>query len=195
MNDRSIRIKEVQSRKDRKRFITFPWLIYAGDPNWVPPLIREEKKKLSPRSNPFWDHAEAAFYLAFRGEEPVGRIAAIEDRLFIDYHREKTGYFGFFECRDDTEAARLLLKTAETWLKERGLNKMIGPLNPSTNDICGLLIEGYDTPPKIMMPYNPPYYPKLLEDRGLTKAKDLLAYRIPVPEEMNPRLEKISIVL
>ena len=195
MNELPIRIEEVQSGKDLKRFITFPWLVYANDPNWVPPLIREEKKKLSPRSNPFWEHATGAFFLAYRGEKAVGRIAAIEDRIFIDYHREKTGYFGFFECRDDPEAARLLLRTAEAWLKERGLEKMIGPLNPSTNDICGLLVEGFDSPPRLMMPYNPAYYPTLLENSGLAKAKDLLAYRIPVPKEMNPRLERLSAVL
>jgi len=195
MGTTDIRIKEVNSRSELKQFITLPWKIYQGNPYWVPPLISEEKKLRSPGKNPFWDHAERAIFLAFRNDEAVGRIAAIVDRDFIAYHKEETGYFGFFECLNDPEAARALFSAVEAWLKDRGIQKMIGPLNPSTNATCGLLLEGYDSPPKLMMPYTLPYYHQLLKGRGLTKAKDLLAYRIPVPEEMNPRLEKIAVVL
>ncbi|MFH1038505.1 MAG: N-acetyltransferase [PVC group bacterium] len=190
-----VRIKEVDSKKSLKQFLTLPWPIYRNSPHWVPPLIREDKKLFSPRHNPFWEHADRALFIAYRGDQPAGRIAAIEDRDFIAYHREKTGYFGFFECFDDPAAARALFTAAESWLKARGMEKMIGPLNPSTNAVCGLLLEGYDSPPRFMMPYTLPYYHSLLEGCGLEKAKDLLAYRIPVPQEMNPRLEKLAAVL
>lgn len=195
MNHPAIRIQKVHTKGELKQFITLPWKIYRGNPYWVPPLISEEKKLLSPGRNPFWEHAERELFIAFRGKEAVGRIAAIVDRDFIAYHNEQTGYFGFFECLDDHEAARALFSATEAWLKEQGLKKMIGPLNPSTNATCGLLLEGYDSSPKLMMPYTLPYYHTLLEECGLTKARDLLAYHIPVPEKMNPRLEKIAVVL
>jgi hypothetical protein len=187
-----LRIVEVAGRRDLKTFLTFPWRVYRGNPFWVPPLLPVEKALLTPGKDPFWEHAERALFLAFRGEEPVGRIAAIEDRDFIAYHRAPTGYFGFFECLDDPEAARSLFQIAEKWLQARKLTAMIGPLNPSTNNTCGFLLEGYDSPPKIMMPYTLPYYHRLCEECGLSKAKDLLAYRIPVPKEMNPRLETMA---
>lgn len=187
-----LRIAEVSDRGDFRAFLTFPWRVYRGNPFWVPPLLRVEKALLSPGKNPFWEHAERALFLAFRGEEPVGRIAAIADRDFIAYHRSATGYFGFFECRDDPEAASALFTAAESWLKARKLNAMIGPLNPSTNHTCGFLLEGYDSPPKFMMPYTLPYYHRLCAGGGLRKAKDLFAYRIPVPREMNPRLETLA---
>jgi len=195
MNQPPILIKEVADKHDLKRFITLPWSIYRGNPYWVPPLISEEKKLLSPGRNPFWDHAERELFIAFRGDQAVGRIAAIVDRDFISYHNEQTGYFGFFECLDDQEATRALFSAAKAWLKDRGLKKMIGPLNPSTNATCGMLLEGYDSSPKLMMPYTLPYYHPLLEGCGLTKARDLLAFHIPVPEKMNPRLEKIAVIL
>ena len=187
-----LRIVEVAGRRDLNAFLTFPGRVYRGNPFWVPPLLRVEKALLTPGENPFWEHAERALFLALRGEEPVGRIAAIRDRDFIAYHRSATGYFGFFECRDDPEAASALFAAAESWLKARKLAAMIGPLNPSTNHVCGFLLEGYDSPPKFMMPYTLPYYHRLCEGCGLRKAKDLLAYRIPVPREMNPRLETLA---
>ncbi len=195
MSPSPVRIVEVHSKKDLKDFITFPWKVYKNDPCWVPPLLSEEKKLLSPRRNPFWDHASKALFLAFREGEAVGRIAAIRDENYIDCHREQTGYFGFFECLNDPEAAQFLISAARDWLMARGLTKMLGPMNPTINETCGFLLEGYGSPPKLLMPYNPPYYHTLLEGCGLFKAKDLLAYRIPVPEEMNPRLVKLSDVL
>ncbi len=195
METTPLQIKEVITRRDLKRFLTFPWAVYRGNPHWVPPLLREEKKTLTPGRHPFWEHAERALFLALRNGEPVGRIAAIADRDYIEYHREQTGYFGVFECLDDPEAARILFQAAGEWLRSRGLKKMIGPLNPSTNGTCGFLLEGYDSPPRLMMPYTLPYYHDLMAACSLTKAKDLLAYRIPVPKEMNPRLEKIAAVL
>ena len=195
MTTASIQIREVKSAKDLKRFITFPWRIYRNDPNWVPPLIREEKKLLTPGKNPFWNHAERALFIAVKNGAAVGRIAAIKDHTFIDYHREATGYFGFFESVNEPPVAAKLFSVVQNWLKKRGLKKMIGPLNPSTNAICGFLLQGFDFPPKFMMPYTPPYYLNLAEASGLVKAKDLLAYRIPVPDKMNPRLEKLAGIL
>lgn len=195
MTASSIQIREVKTRKDLKAFIRFPWRIYQDYPNWVPPLIREDKKLLSPGINPFWNHAERALFIAEEDGEAVGRIAAIKDRDFIDYHGETTGYFGFFESVNERPVAGKLFAAAENWLNKQGLNKMIGPLNPSTNAICGFLLQGFDSPPKFMMPYTPPYYLSLAEKSGLIKAKDLLAYHIPVPEKMNPRLEKIAAIL
>jgi len=190
-----LQIKEVTTRRDLKRFLILPWTVYRGNSHWVPPLLREEKKNLTPGRHPFWEHAERMLFLASRDGEAVGRIAAIVDRNYIDYHRERTGYFGFFECLNDPEAAGALFQAAGDWLRSRGMEKMIGPLNPSTNGTCGFLLEGYDSPPRLMMPYTLPYYHELMSACSLTKAKDLLAYRIPVPKEMNPRLEKISAVL
>ncbi len=187
-------IEPVRGRAGLRRFLNFPPEVYRDDPNWVSPLLREEKKKLTPGRNPFWEHAERELFLAERAGRIVGRIAAIEDRLFNQYHRSRTGAFGFFECRNDPGAAAALLAAAESWLRGRRLEEIVGPLNPCTNDICGLLVEGFDSPPRIMMPYNPPYYPGLLEAAGYSKAKDLLAYRIPVPENpdvMNPRLGRL----
>ncbi len=190
-----LQLEEVISRRELKRFLRFPWEVYRSNPHWVPPLLREERKTLTPGIHPFWEHAKRSLFLAYRNGQAVGRIAAIEDRDFIEYHREPTGYFGYFECLNDPEAAGALLAEAQRWLAGRGLKKMIGPLNPSTNGVCGFLLEGYDSPPRLMMPYTPPYYHDLMGGGGLEKAKDLLAYRIPVPKEMNPRLEKISAIL
>lgn len=184
-------ISPVESKADLHRFVTFPAEIYRDDPNWVPPLIREEKKKLTPGKNPFWEHAEGACFLARRQGRTVGRIAAVKNDLYNEYHNSATGCFGFFESIRDQAVADGLLREAENWLRERGMTEVIGPLNPSTNDVCALLIEGFDRPPRVMMPYNPPWYRELLEKAGYAKAKDLLAYDIPVPEQpeqLNPRL-------
>ncbi len=195
MEPPALQVREVASRRDLKRFLALPWTVYRGNPHWVPPLLREDRKTLTPGRHPFWEHSERALFLACRDGQPVGRIAAIEDRAFVEYHREPTGYFGYFECLEDPPAARALFRAAEGWLRSRGLEKMIGPLNPSTNGTCGFLLEGYDSPPRFMMPYTLPYYHDLMAECGLEKARDLLAYRIPVPREMNPRLEKIAAVL
>lgn len=161
---------------DRRRFIGLAWRLYRDDPLWVPPLRSEIDKLLDPRRNPFFEHASIGLFLAKQAGEPVGRIAAIVNELHNATHRDAVGFFGFFESVADATVARALLEAAGEWLRQRGRTHLRGPVNPSMNDECGLLVEGFDRPPVILMPYNPPYYAALLEACGLEKAKDLLAY-------------------
>jgi len=173
----AVEIKRVQSKGDLKDFIRFPWRVYAGDPRWVPPLIMEMKDKLDRRKHPFFEHGEADYFLAYDAGEPVGRIAAIIDRNHNARHNEKTAFFGLYESRNDIDAARALLDAAAAWGLERGMDTIRGPMNLSMNDECAFLLEGFDQPPVVMMPYNPPYYLDLMEKCGLVKAKDLYAFR------------------
>ena len=182
----------VHSNRDLRRFIDFPYQLHARDPLWVPPLRRDVKLLLSRTKNPFFEHAEAEYFLAERGGQMVGRIAAIANRLHNQTHGDKVGFFGFFETVDDQAAADALLDAAAAWLGPRGFDTVRGPASFSTNDESGLLIEGFDTPPVLMMPHNPPYYLALLERAGFTTAKNLLVYQhgrqqgqiIPVPERL-----------
>jgi hypothetical protein len=187
----SIILKEVKADQDLLDFIRLPWKIYKGDPHWVPPLIKDQVQKFSP-GHPFFSHAEMALFLAFRNEEIVGRIAAIIDRHFVEYHQEKTGFFGFFESIPEAEVAGALFDQARAWLKSRGMEKMAGPMNPSTNDECALLIDGFDSPPCLMMPYNPRYYPDLAEGAGLKKTMDLYAYLLEASVFRLERLNRIT---
>ncbi|MGE5172485.1 MAG: N-acetyltransferase family protein [Betaproteobacteria bacterium] len=185
-------IEQVSDKKGMDEFVRFPWKVYKGNPNWVPPLISEVKFILS-NKNPFFQHAEAACFLARKNGEVVGRIAAIIDRNHINIHNEQAGFFGYFECLPDVTAAEGLLNTAATWLKERYIETMRGPMNPSTNDECGFLLEGFDSPPMIMMTYTPPYYLEYMEHCGMTKAKDLFAYIVIVNDvAVVERLERLS---
>ena len=173
----AFRVREVVTSRDRDRFIRFPWEIYRQDANWVPPLISERREFLDPRRNPFFEHAEAKLFLACDDAgAPRGRIAAIVNRSHIELHGEKAGFFGLFECRDDPDAAAALFDAAAGFLKSRGMAVMRGPENISVNDDLGLLVEGFDSPPAIMMPYNPRYYPALVESSGFRKAMDLYAW-------------------
>ncbi len=176
------------------RFIRLPWRIYAGEPLWVPPLIFERKRFLSPRKNPWFRHAEAELFLAWRGRRPVGRISAQLDHDFNSYHGNAWGMFGFFECEDDPEAAAALLDAAEAWLRERGRDRMVGPMDFSMNDEAGLLIEGHDLPPLVKQPYHLPYYRGLLEGAGLGKAVDLLMWNLEVHdrEKMLPIMFELA---
>jgi hypothetical protein len=171
-----IEIKTVAGKKDVMKFIKMPWQIYKDDPNWVPPLIIDRKKLLDKTHNPFFKHAEMEMFLAYKDGELCGRIAAIPNENHNKFHEDNMGFFGFFEAENDPEIAKALLDTAKNWVKEKGKNGMFGPMNPSTNDETGLLVDGFDTPPFIMMTYNPPYYKDLYEGYGLEKAKDLLAW-------------------
>ncbi len=187
-----MQIESVSEKKGIERFLRFPWSVYKGDPCWVPPLLREMRFILSPR-NPFFHHAEAAFFIAVKGNATLGRIAAIIDHSHINFHKEQAGFFGFFECLPDTEIARSLLDAASQWLKERGIAIMRGPMNPSTNDECGLLLEGFDSPPMIMMPYTPPYYIQHMEHCGMEKSKDLYAYITVIKDvSAGKRLERLA---
>lgn len=168
-------IVEVTDKSKLKDFVKLPWKLYRTHPNWVPPLKKEMMKLLDRKRHPFWDSAEGSLYMAYRGSEPVGRIAAVLDRNFVRYHRTATGYWGFFESVEDEAVAEALFERAEEWLQKKGMTRCIGPFNPSTNYEIGLLIWGFEHRATFMMPYNPPYYGDLIESAGYAKEKDLLS--------------------
>lgn len=175
---KQIEVRLVNSKSDLMQFIKFPWKIYKDNPHWVPPLIMEIKKLLNKKENPFFEHGDAEYFLAYRDNEIVGRIAAIRNDLHNEYHKDKVGFFGFFEAINDQNVANALFDSAKSWLQKRGFDTMRGPANPSSNDEYGMLIEGFDDSPRILMPYNPEYYITLCENYGMTKAKDLFAYKL-----------------
>ncbi len=170
-------IREIVTGKERIRFIKLPWRIYRNHTHWVPPLIFERKNFLNRLKNPFFDHAEVKLFMARDGGgRDQGRIAAIIDRNYISIHGEQTGFFGLFECEDDRRISQCLFDQAAQFLRSRGMRTMRGPVNMSVNHDCGLLVEGFAIPPVFMMPYNPPYYERLVLDYGFTKTMDLYAY-------------------
>jgi len=186
----TLQIVHVESGQALKQFINFPWSIYRDDPYWVPPLKSDVRELLSPK-HPFYAHAESKRFMAIRGGVPVGRIVAIINHRHNEFHSEKAGFFGFFESVDNQETADALLNAAEQWILEKGMDKVLGPVNPSTNEECGLLVHNYLSPPFVMMTYNPPYYRELLERAGYEKAKDLYAYWYHVGRELPDRLKRI----
>lgn len=170
-------VSEAVTAGDMARFIRFPWEIYRHDPHWVPPLISERQAFLDRRKNPFFEHADVKFLLATEPSGRIcGRIAAIVNHRHVAQHGEKTGFFGLFECVQDRQVATALFDAAAAFLRSHGMTAMRGPENLSINDDIGLLVEGFDLPPAIMMPFNPPYYPELVESCGFRKTKDLFAY-------------------
>ncbi len=171
-----IRIDKVETKKALKKFIKFPWAVYKGDPNWVPPLILDVKERLDRNKNPFFEHAEMDLFLAFKDGALAGRIAAIIDDNHNQMHNEKVAFFGMYESLDDIEVAKALLDQVAAWGLERGMEILRGPMNLSMNDECAFLLEGFDSPPVVMMSYNPPYYLDLMEQAGLSKVKDLYAF-------------------
>jgi GNAT superfamily N-acetyltransferase len=186
-----LRVRAARDRRDLQRFIDLPYRLHARDPLWVPPLRRDVELLLSRDKNPFFEHAEAEYLLAERDGEVVGRVAAISNRLHNETHGDRVGFFGFFESIDDQEVADQLLAAAGAWCRTRGHDVVRGPASFSVNDECGLLVDGFDTPPTLMMPHNPRYYATLLEGAGFAKAKDLWVYEggseeryIPVPERL-----------
>jgi GNAT superfamily N-acetyltransferase len=178
MSDLSVR--PVAGRRELREFILLPFRLYEGVEQWVPPLISERKRHLDRRKNPYFDHAEAEYFLARRGDRIVGRISAQVDRRFNEIHGNDWGQFGFFECENDPEVAVALLDSARDWLRERGRDHMIGPLDFSTNHECGLLVEGYELRPQILENWHHPYYRELLEGCGLVKAMDLYKWSLHV---------------
>jgi GNAT superfamily N-acetyltransferase len=176
-----VEVARAESRAEIREFIRFPWRIYHGNEHWVPPLIKEQERFLSP-ANPFFEHAEAEYYLAKRKGKTCGRISVSIDHNYIDFQGEKMGCFGFFEAFNDYDLASRLLETARARLKEKGMEIMRGPFNFTTNHECGLLIDGFDTDPVMLSTYNPPYYAELMEQCGLKKSRDLYSYLIMDPE-------------
>ena len=185
----NIEVRSVSSKNDLMQFIKLPWKIYEKDPYWVPPLILDRKNLLDKKKNPFYTHAEMEMFLAYKDSELAGRIAGITNENHNKFHEDKSGFFGFFESIDDKDVSQALFAETEKWLRERGKDMVLGPMNPSTNDEAGLLINGFDTPPYVMMCHNPEYYAHLIEDQGYEKAKDLYDWLLDIrgfeiPEKM-----------
>lgn len=187
----SIEVFPVGSKSDIKKFIKFPWKLYHNDPNWVPPLLMDRRKLIDKVNNPFYKHSEVEFFLAHRNGELVGRIGAIINHNHNKEHKENIGFFGFFDCINDQDVSNSLFHTAKQWLKSRNVDAIRGPANPSVNDEYGLLIDGFDRPPVILMPYNPSYYQKLIEGAGLSKAKDLYAYHVCKEKAFSEKLVRV----
>jgi GNAT superfamily N-acetyltransferase len=174
----AVRIEPVRTRKAREVFLRLPWKFYQGNAAWVPPLLFDVRPQLDPARGDFFRHSDGAFFLAYRGGEAVGRIAALHNRKHIEAHGDGAGFFGFFECEEDAETAAALLAAAEDWLRGRGLETVRGPANFSIQDEAGVLLDGFEHAPMAGMAYTPPYYRELLDAAGYGKAKDLLVCRI-----------------
>ena len=172
-------VRPVASRRDRKRFLDFPYAHYRDSPFWVPPLRMEQAKAIDPKKNPFFEHGAMALFIAEnQAGETVGRIAAIENGMHLKKYDDGNGFFGFFETVEDYAVAEALLDAAADWLTSRGLTGVRGPTNPTMNDTAGLLVDGFDREPSILMPYNPPYYLPFLERYGFTRAMTMWAMYI-----------------
>jgi hypothetical protein len=178
-----ISLVQVKNRKTLNDFIRLPWSLYANDPMWIPPLLLERRMHLSPK-NPYFEHAKFCSWVAYQGGKPVGRISAQIDRLHIDRHQDATGFFGMLEAENNGRLFRTLLSEAETWLSNRGMLRIYGPFNLSINQELGLLVDGFGTPPSMMMGHACPYYGDRIEEAGYRKTKDLLAYSINSTVEM-----------
>jgi hypothetical protein len=187
-----VEVSEVRKSSEMDEFIGLPWTIYAADPNWVPPLKKAVHKLLDPARHPFWKFSERVLFLARRGSQTVGRIAGILDGNFNSFHNEKMTAWGFFECENDPTTAAALFGAVEQWGRSKGLSFLRGPFNPSTNYEVGLLVEGFQYPPSIMMPYNPPYYAQLVESYGFTKEKDLIAVILERNKKKSDRIERLA---
>jgi len=176
--------------QDIDRFLNVSYSIYNGDPHWVAPLLMDLKKVFT-SANPFFDHAEMDLWVVTRNGKDIGRIAAILDRNHNKFQKDNAAFFGFFECANDPEASALLFNAVRDWARQRTLTRLLGPMNPSSNDECGLLVDGFDSPPVLMMTYNPPYYIELMHREGFAKEKDLLAFIIPLTNCPMDRFERI----
>ena len=179
------------NRAGVRRFLEMSHTVYRSDRHWVAPLLIDALSNLSPR-NPFYDHATIEMWVARRGGCDVGRVAAIADRHFRPPSGTPTAFFGFFESTADTGVSGRLFETMFAWSRAHGFERVLGPMNPSANDECGLLVEGFDSDPTVMMSYNPAYYPGLIEAAGFGKARDLLAYEIDLAQSPLQRLERVA---
>lgn len=188
-------IRSMKTPAEREAFITFAWKVYKDNPYWVPPLINERKHFLDPAHNAFFEHATAEYFMAFRGEEPVGTIAAFTNTAYNEFQDVNVGFFGFFEVLEDRKAAHALLRTAEEWVRKAGHDAIMGPAQFSTNDEAFLLIDGFDDPPRALMTYNPPYYQDFIETAGFPKAMDVWAYSIGVADFIQQMPEKLKRVV
>jgi hypothetical protein len=181
----------ARSSRDVTRFLEVSYGIYGNDPHWVAPLLMDLKKVFTD-ANPLFQHAEMQLWAATRGGQDVGRIAAILDHNHNKAAKDQAAFFGFYECVDDAVVSRQLFARVFDWARAKGLKRVLGPMNPTTNDECGLLVEGFDSPPVLMMTYNPRYYIPLVEAEGFRKAKDLLAFNMDLAKIPMDRLGRIA---
>lgn len=188
----ALTIEPERSRRDRRRFLEVPYRLNRGCAGWVPPLRIADAAVMDRRKNPFFRHADAQHFLAWREGRVVGRIAAIENRRHNEFHGDRLGFFGWFDAEDDAEAARGLVDAARAWAEARGLSGLRGPYCYSSNDVNGVLVEGFELPPAILMPWNRPHYDGLLRGAGLAPAKDLVAYEITTSDLDLARLERVT---
>jgi hypothetical protein len=193
----SVEIRKVETKKDYRAFFRFPWMVYKDDPNWTPPLLSMRREILDKDHNPSWDYLEGDYFVAWRGDEPVGTIAAFINHRHNEFHQENIAWFGFFETINDSQVSHALLQTAHDWAKSKGCTALRGPQSFTTHEECGLLVDGF-APPVLLMPYNAPYYQGLVEGEGFHKVMDVHSfYYDHTPEEHEQfgnakRIEKIS---
>jgi hypothetical protein len=197
----NLQIREVRDERDRRTLVLFPWTVYRGDKNWVPPIIKDRDKMLDPARNTFFQRADIAMFVARRDDRPVGTIAAFIDRTFNEYLRQKMCFFGFFEVLDDYEAAEALLSAARDWGRQRGMVELRGPINFHRDRERGILVEGADCPPPMLCAHSPPYYKEFVERFGMVKQADDFCRRVLVSSIVTPdgtlhprlaRLEKVA---
>jgi GNAT superfamily N-acetyltransferase len=184
-------LKQVMGKQDLNRFIRVPWALYRDDPAWVPPLMQQVKERLSPRHNPYFDHADAAYFLAERDGRPVGRLSAQVCQLVQEYQGAGIGHFGMFECEDRQETADALFEAGSQWLRKNEMRRVMGPVDLSINDEIGMLVEGFERPPCVMMGHHLSYYKALVEQAGFKKEIDLFAYYKDIFEPFSERIERI----
>lgn len=189
--DGPVRVESVEGKQGLKSFIEVPSTLYRDDPAWTPPLKFERLDLLNVQKNPYFEHARARYWIAYRGDVPVGRISAQVDDLAQTSHGPGTGHFGMIEASDDIEVFRALFDTAEAWLQEQGMTRALGPFNLSVNEECGLLVDGFEEPARIMMGHALPYYGRRVEELGYAKAKDLWAYDLDITKEFPKNVQKI----
>jgi len=192
-----IEVIAVRTRREKKQFFQFPWDLYQGDPNWIPPLRVVQQELLNFRPHPFYDDAEIQTFLALHNGRPCGRLAALVNHAHNRWYHEKRGFFGFFESIDDSEVAGRLFDAAKSWFAERQIEAIRGPVNPSLNYECALLVDGFDEPPWFMMPYNRPYYDRLIRACGFRKAQDMFAFwgHIDMLKNLSEKLRMMSQVV
>ena len=178
-----LRIEPVSNRRQLDQFIRLPARLYNGHKGFVAPLVLERRDSLRDDKNPYFRHGQAQYWLALRNGQPVGRISAQVDKLYLERHGTDVGHFGFLDAEDDPATFRALLTTAERWLAERGMRRLQGPYNLSSNEECGLLIDGFDSTPMLMMGFSPPYVGQRIAELGLRKVKDVVAYDLEIPHE------------
>ncbi len=188
----NIEIKCVQNKSQLKAFVKVLWKVFKDDPNWSPPLIMERMDALDENKNPFFQHAKVKLWIAYKDGQPVGRISAQIDELAEQYHGIKTGHFGYFDCINDQQVANALLDTALGWLRENGMVEVIGPFSLSINEETGMLVEGFDRPPMVLMGHGFAYYQDLITNYGLKKVKDTWAYTLDITKGiLTPALQKL----